>query len=126
LLFVLIGASIGYAGAIVHTKRTEAKAAVTDLWYFYEVLSSMEKGRSDSARAAIAHKADQALGIVSESDYLLLGAEYHEFKSKVLKRYRGFREANQDLYKFPSAMPQDKESEWTRTDRGLADYLKKY
>jgi hypothetical protein len=127
VLLALICAAIGYAAAVMHTKRTAVTVAIADLWYFYEVLAVMERGEAQTARTAIAYKADQALGTIVEGDYLLVGSQHREFRSKVLARYKTFRETHLDLYKFPSSLlPPESRDEWAGRDQALSDFLKKH
>lgn len=125
LASVLVSAALAYAAAIMHTNRLEAIRAVPEVWYFYELLRTMERGDSQAARVAIAYKADEALQTVAEVDPLL-GAEERKFQAKVLKEYRAFRETHPNLYEFPSYMPPENKDEWIRRNRVLSDFLKKY
>ena len=125
LASVLVSAALGYAAAIMHTNRTEATRAVPEVWYFYELLRTMERGDLQAVRVGIAYKADEALQTIAEVDPLL-GAEERKFHTKVLKDYRAFREAHPSLYEFPSYMPPEKKDEWLRRNQALSAFLKKY
>ena len=90
-------AAIGYAVGAMQTKRVaaieQAGYAVADLWYFQEVLTSMEAGELHPAGVAIAFKADEALKRIADSDYDPLTQEHRQFRSKVLKKrtWQGLR-----------------------------------
>lgn len=126
LALALICAVIGYGAAIWHTQRTAGINAVAELWYLQEVLLNLENGDSQAARAAIALKADQALETIAEGKYPLLGAEQREFRSKVLNRYREFRETHRELYELFFPIPPESKDELIRRDRALSNFLKNH
>jgi len=122
-------AFVGYGVAALQTKRAEAveraMTATAELWYFYEVLRTLQDGDTKSALGATAIKADHAVWQIAEAEDRLLSKEQREFRTRVLKDYRSFREAHPALYVLSPQIGQQEREDMLRTQREVSEFLKR-
>ena len=125
LLFGLIG----YGAAAFLTKRTavveNAMTATAGLWYSYEVLRTLEGGDAKSALQATALKADQFVSQIAEAEDRTLSEEQGEFRERVLKMYKTFRDAHPSLYALPSQIGAQEKDDMLRKQLEVSEFLKR-
>lgn len=129
LTVALSSALAGYGVAAVHLKRSEvvdrAMTATAELWYFYELLRTVQVGDTKHALPTMATRADLFVSTVSEADDGLLNEEQREFRAKVLKAYRTFRDAHPEYYVAAPQMPAQEREELLRMQRKVSEFLKR-
>lgn len=129
VIAALAFALIGYGVATLQAKRAEtrerAMTAVAELWYFYEVLRTLEDGDAKLALGATAIKADILVSQIAEAEGRLLSEEQREFRTRVLKDYRAFRERHPALYVLPSQIGAEAKEDMLRTQREVSEFLKR-
>jgi hypothetical protein len=120
-------ALLGYGVATFQAKRAhameEAIRATTDLWYFSEVLRVHKGGDTSSAINATALKADLLVSQIAETEDRELTAQQQEFRIRVLKAYKSFRDTNEGLYALPSQLEGEARQEMLHTQRAVGDFL---
>lgn len=120
---------VGHGVANYQARRTEvrdrAMSATAELWGSYELLRTLKDGDTKAALNATAIRADVLVSQIAQAQDRILSEEQREFRTRVLTKYRRFREAHPALYVLPAQIDSRDRQDMLRMQQDVTDFLKR-